>query len=230
MFGEPSPHDPPTLVLCPGARYPPSGLPPWEQPRLCLPGALFKNAIVAGPETSALPLPTWRLWEGRLCPPGLTDAFPGQECAPGASAQDRRELPGRFVLRQTGGWAQGLAGPGAVRGWDRMSHAQGGPSACLHGFIMHGRSSEKVQDEGPPSKASPKCSHQTSVCSLLEAESRTQGAGFGTGQQCVPHSLSPGLVFCSRINSDASSLRGSILTPWIHSSGLDSLPRESARR
>ena len=188
MFGEPSPHDPPTLVLCPGARYPPSGLPPWEQPRLCLPGALFKNAIVAGPETSALPLPTWRLWEGRLCPSGLTDAFPGQECAPGASAQDRRELPGRFVLRQTGGWAQGLAGPGAVRGWDRVSHAQGGPSACLHGFIMHGRPPRKCRMRGLHLKLPPSVPiKQASVlCWKQSLEHRVLGLALDSNVSLLP--------------------------------------------
>ena len=95
VFGEPSPHDPPTLVLCPGARHPPPGLPPWEQPRLCLPRTLFKNAIIAGPETSALPLPMWQLWEGHLCPPGLTDAFPGtgvcsQGCGTGPQRAPRK--------------------------------------------------------------------------------------------------------------------------------------------
>ena len=70
--------------------------------------------------------------------------------------------------------------PGAARGWTRVSRAQGGRSACLHGFTLHGQSSKKVQDEGPPSKASLKGSHQTGVYSPLEAESRAQGAGLVT--------------------------------------------------
>lgn len=49
-----------------------------------------------------------------------------QDCAPGAVGPDHRELPGRFVLRETGSQAQGLAGPGAARGWTRVSCAREG--------------------------------------------------------------------------------------------------------
>lgn len=130
-----------------------------SQPRLCLPGTCLKNAITAGPEASALPLPTWRLWEGDLCPPGLTDAFPGTGlCSRGCGAGPQRAP--RKVCAEIDGWSG--SGLGRSRGGQRVDPGELCPGRvlCLPSWLhVAGQSSEKVQDEGLPSKASPKGSH-----------------------------------------------------------------------
>lgn len=99
-----------------------------SQPCLCLPGTRLKNAITAGPKASALLLPTWRLWEHDLCPPGLTDAFPGTGlCSRGCGTGPQRAP--RSVRAEIDGWSG--SGLGRSRGGQRVDPGEPCPGRAL---------------------------------------------------------------------------------------------------